>query len=47
VTALPLVAAPIRVVSGETTGPPLIAALEATARLLLIVGVLLAVGAAI
>jgi 1,4-dihydroxy-2-naphthoate octaprenyltransferase len=46
-TALPLVAAPIRVVSGETTGPPLIAALEATARLLLIVGVLLAVGAAI
>jgi 1,4-dihydroxy-2-naphthoate octaprenyltransferase len=46
-TALPMAAAPIRVVFRETAGPPLIAALKATARLLMLVGVLLAVGAAI
>lgn len=45
--AVPLVVGPIRVVFGQTAGPPLIAALKATARLLLIVGVLLAIGAAI
>jgi 1,4-dihydroxy-2-naphthoate octaprenyltransferase len=46
-TAVPLGAGPIRGVLHETAGPPLVAALKATARLLLIVGVLLAVGAAI
>jgi 1,4-dihydroxy-2-naphthoate polyprenyltransferase len=44
--ATPLAVRPIRVVIGETAGPPLIAALKATAGLLLVVGVLLAVGAA-
>jgi 1,4-dihydroxy-2-naphthoate polyprenyltransferase len=45
--AAPLAASPIRVVGVETAGPPLIAALKATARLHLAVGVLLAIGAAV
>lgn len=45
--ALPLALPPIRSVARETAGPPLIGALVATARLLLIVAGLLAVGSAI
>jgi 1,4-dihydroxy-2-naphthoate polyprenyltransferase len=45
--AAPLAVRPIRVVGVETAGPPLIAALRATARLHLAVGILLAVGAAV
>ena len=50
-TALGLLAAPLayplwRLVSEETAGPPLIQALKGTARLHLLVGMLLAVGAA-
>lgn len=51
-TAVALLALPMawplwRLVGSETAGPPLIAALKGTARLHLLVGVLLAVGAAI
>jgi 1,4-dihydroxy-2-naphthoate polyprenyltransferase len=45
--AAPLAVRPIRVVGVETAGPPLIAALRATARLHLAVGILLAIGAAV
>ncbi len=43
--AVPLAIAPTQTVFTETAGPPLIAALKATARLHLAVGVLLALGA--
>jgi 1,4-dihydroxy-2-naphthoate polyprenyltransferase len=45
--AAPLAAHPIAVVGTEIAGPPLIAALVATARLHLVVGALLALGAAL
>jgi 1,4-dihydroxy-2-naphthoate octaprenyltransferase len=45
--AAPLAYVPVRIVSRERAGPALISALRANARLHLIVGVLLAVGAAV
>lgn len=45
--AVPLAVRPAAVVGTEVTGPPLIAALQATARLHLAVGVLLGLGAAL
>ena len=45
--AAPLAVSPLRLVMRTVEGPPLIAALRATARLHLAVGVLLAIGAAI
>lgn len=45
--ALPLAYRPARVVSRDTSGPELVGALKATARLHLAVGLLLAVGAAL
>jgi 1,4-dihydroxy-2-naphthoate octaprenyltransferase len=47
VAGLPLAVAPARVVARETAGPELIGALTATARLHLVVGLLLAIGAAV
>lgn len=44
VVSLPLVVAPMRTIFTETTGPPLIAVLKATARLQLVFAALLAVG---
>lgn len=44
--ALPLAVAPVRAVARHESGPELIAALKATARVHLVVGVLLAVGVA-
>jgi 1,4-dihydroxy-2-naphthoate octaprenyltransferase len=44
ILALPLAVAPLRAIWTATTGPPLIVALKATARLQLAVALLLAVG---
>ncbi|MBI5157116.1 MAG: 1,4-dihydroxy-2-naphthoate polyprenyltransferase, partial [Acidimicrobiia bacterium] len=45
--AVPLAVAPVRAVARHEAGPELIAALKATARVHLAVGVLLAVGVAV
>lgn len=45
--ALPLAIAPVRIVTTHETGPELITALKATARVHLVVGVLLAIGLAV
>ncbi len=45
--AAPLAVGPIRIVSAEVAGPPLIAALKATARLQLVFGLLVAGGIAL